>query len=59
MPVTISEAGSPDVSSPSEPGVSGAAPMIEVLIGGATARVPSRMDEATVQVVLSVLARLR
>ncbi len=59
VPVTISEAGSPDVSSPSEPGVSGAAPVIEVLIGDATVRVPSRMDEATVRVVLSVLAGLR
>jgi transposase len=59
VPVTISEAGSREVTSPSEPGVSGAVPMIEVVIGIATARVPSRMDEATVQVVLSVLARLR
>lgn len=59
VPVTISDAATLDLSSPPEPGGSGTAPMIEVLIGGATARVPSRMDETTVQVVLSVLARLR
>ena len=59
VPVTISGARDPDVSLPPDAGVSIAAPMIEVLIGGATARVPSGMDETTVQVVLSVLARLR
>lgn len=59
VPLTISEAGPPDASSPSERGLSEAALMIEVSIGDATVRVPSRMDEATVLVVLSVLARLR
>ena len=41
VPVTISDAGTLDLSSPPEPGGSGTAPMIEVSIGGATARVPS------------------